>query len=65
MVEYVDECVGCSTIYGSCLGAGCPHKHVPVLYCDKCEANVEELYEYEGEQLCKECLLDTVPTVDV
>ena len=60
-----DNCVGCSTIYGSCLGAGCPNRNQIVLVCDKCEADVDKLYEYEGEELCQECLLDTVPQVEV
>lgn len=65
MIEYQDNCVGCSTIFGSCLGAGCPHRHEAVLICDKCGDEAEKLYEYEGEQLCKDCLLESVPEVEV
>lgn len=65
MIRTEDNCVGCPTEMG-CLGSGCPKRHEIVLVCDKCGAEgVDELYEYDDEQLCQDCLLDTVPKVDV
>ena len=55
MVVIEDECVGCNTIFGNCLGSMCPNRNVPHLYCDECEDGTE-LYEFAGEQLCIECI---------
>lgn len=57
MVKYEDECCGCAAGNYPCLGSACPNRHVKHLYCDKCGEDVEELYDFEGAQLCKECLL--------
>ena len=68
MIRYEDECVGCPPEMG-CLGSGCPNRNVPHYYCDKCgeEYSPEELYDYDGEIMCKECLIeylmDGIPTV--
>lgn len=59
MIQYVDECVSCPKEMG-CLGSVCPHMNVPIYICDNCGNEVEELWDLEGEQLCLECLLDTV-----
>ena len=57
MVKYEDECCGCDTENYPCVGSACPNRHVKHLYCDTCGEDVEELYDFEGVQLCKECLL--------
>lgn len=63
MIKFEDECCGCSTESYPCLGNSCPLKYVSHFYCDCCkdEVDSEELYEYEGQDLCKECLLGKVP----
>lgn len=62
MIRYVDECVGCPPEMG-CLGPSCSKLHVRVLECDGCGAKADLLYEYDGEELCEDCLLDRVPTI--
>lgn len=63
MIEYQDNCVGpCPQ---GCMGAGCPKRHEAVLICDRCENEFEDLYDFDGEQLCKDCLLEVVPKVEV
>lgn len=57
MVKYEDECCGCATENYPCIGSACTNRHVKHLYCDKCKDDVEELYDFEGVQLCKECIL--------
>ena len=37
---------------------------VPVLICDRCRDEVEDLYDYYGEQLCEDCLLREFGKVD-
>ena len=58
MIKYEDECVCCPPEMG-CLGDTCPNINVKHLYCDKCKADCEELYDYDGEELCEDCLLDS------
>lgn len=57
MVKYKDEYCGCATESYPCLGSSCPNRNVKNLYCDECDDDVEELYDFEGVQLRKECLL--------
>ena len=35
------------------------------IYCDKCGEDVEELYKVDGEELCKECLLNNFEKVEL
>ena len=58
MIKYENECVGCPPEMG-CLGNSCRYKNVKHLYCDKCGEDVEELYIVDGDELCKDCLLDS------
>ena len=55
MTEYEDCCVGCPKEMG-CLGDSCPNKNVPVLICDICGCEVDELWEHDGKEYCFECL---------
>ena len=57
MIKYENECVDCPPEMG-CLGIGCPNREVPHLYCDRCDADCEELYILGNEQVCEECLKD-------
>lgn len=57
MIVYENECVGCPTEMG-CMGRACPYTNVPHFYCDGCENEAEEFYEYEGEYFCKDCFLE-------
>ena len=65
MIRYEDECVGCSALGFPCYGAACPNKNVPHAYCDECDEDVgdEELYEYDGEELCYDCLMNRIKIV--
>ena len=62
MVKYENECVCCPPGMG-CLGDSCPNRNVMHLYCDKCNADCEELYDYDGEELCEDCLLDSIKKI--
>ena len=64
MIKYENECVGCPTELG-CMGNACPNRDVPLLCCDKCGDDVERLYEYNGEELCVECLLDKFNVIEL
>ena len=58
MIKCENECVGCPKEMG-CMGDSCPNRNVKHLYCDKCGDDVEELYNFLGEELCEQCLLKT------
>ena len=62
MVRYENGCVGCPPEMG-CMGNACPYVNQRILECDECGQEVEELYEYEGRQVCDDCLLVLVPKV--
>lgn len=56
MVKYENHCCDCATPAYPCRGSECPLTKVPVHYCDKCECEIEEIYEVDGEELCEDCL---------
>ena len=61
MREYSNECVGCPPERG-CLGDSCPNRHVLRFYCDGCDEETQ-LYEYEGEELCIDCIEERLEKV--
>ena len=61
MIKTVNECVGCPPEMG-CMGSACPNRNVPILVCDECgEEYVSDLYEFEGQWLCEDCVKEKVP----
>ncbi len=55
MVRYENECVDCGK---PCIKTACENYRVKRLYCDECDEEVTELYEYAAyEELCADCLL--------
>ena len=64
MIKFKSECVDCPGEIG-CLGDSCPKRNTPQLICDCCGEDVEELYGYDGEQFCKDCLLDAGPKIEI
>lgn len=63
MVKYENDCVGCPA-ERLCLDS-CPYRKLPHLYCDKCGEEAEKLYNLDGENLCEECVLDSLDTVTI
>lgn len=64
MIKYENECVGCPKEKG-CIGDFCRYKSVPHYFCDRCKEEVDagDLYFYDGEQLCAECILEDLEVV--
>lgn len=62
MKQYQNDCCGCAVTGYPCTGK---HKRVAHWYCDKCgdEFEPEELYVYDCEELCKDCLASKFQTV--
>lgn len=65
MVREENDCCGCATPGYPCIGESCNLRHAKHYYCDCCKSEVSEgeLYDYDGEQLCEDCLLEKVPKV--
>ncbi len=59
MIKYENECCCCG-LY--CIGIHCQYYSVPHFYCDEC-GDEDELYDYDDKQLCRICLLNSVPKV--
>lgn len=63
MKRVVNECVGCTDIGLHCIGDSCPKRNVVRFYCDKC-GNETTLYDYYGDELCADCLLEEFEVVE-
>lgn len=59
MVIRDNACVGCET----CRGCGRKYDYFYHV-CDECESD-EQLYYYEGQELCAECILRNFEEVDM
>lgn len=56
MIKYENQCCSCATPGYPCLGDSCSLVNVPVRYCDKCDCELDDIYEVDGEELCEDCL---------
>lgn len=56
MRKHENECVGCPPEMG-CIGRACPNLDVLYLYCDACGDEDSEMYHYDGQDYCTECLI--------
>ena len=56
MVKYENQCCGCATPNYPCLGDSCSLVNVPIHYCEKCDCELDDIYEVDGEELCEDCL---------
>ena len=57
MIKYESQCRGCPHEMG-CIGDYCQYKNVPVLICDVCHEEVDELFEWDcdNDHRCRECM---------
>lgn len=61
MIKYENECVDCGL---PCIGDRCKYRNVPRLYCDQC-GEESELYHYDGEELCLDCIKKRLEKVEL
>ena len=66
MKKIIKECCDCAVPAYPCIGDSCHRQHVPHWYCDICEEEFspDELYDFDGKDFCKECLLTQFQTVE-
>lgn len=55
------DCVDCGL---PCLHKACPHYEVTRYICDNCKDDVYELYHFEGQELCVDCVLEQLEKVE-
>lgn len=59
MIEYQDNCVGCTGMGLHCKGGSCPNYGTQkVVYCDKCGCDSVAIYQDGDDQLCGYCLAE-------
>ena len=58
MIKYENECVGCPQ---GCIHCG--RDKTQHLYCDRCGEDSEELFIFDGEELCEDCLKNSLERI--
>ena len=53
MVRVESGCIDCGL---PCLYGACPHYKVVIYECDSCEDETDNLYLFDGQQLCIDCI---------
>ena len=56
MIRIENHCVDCTDLGMHCLGPACRNRNVEVHYCDKCDCEISEIYDVDGQELCEDCL---------
>lgn len=46
------------------MGSSCPRRRVEVHYCDKCDEQINKIYEVDGKELCVFCFEELNETED-
>ena len=62
MIKIENECVNCGF---PCIYDACRFYKVIRFYCDHCKENVDELYYFCDEQLCADCVLEQLESVEI
>ena len=55
------DCVDCGL---PCIHEACRHYEVVRYVCDNCKEDVYELYHFDGEELCADCVLEQLEKVE-
>lgn len=63
MKKIESHCVGCTDLGMYCIGSACPNREAVHYYCDECGAE-EELYIFEDEELCIDCIIERLEKVE-
>ena len=61
MIVIGSECCDCDL---PCVFAACPYYKVVYYVCDKCGETVDDLYHFDGDQLCQDCILQQLEKVE-
>lgn len=55
MVRTESLCCGCQGM--ECMGSACPNYEITVFECDSCGKTNEDLYYFDGKELCIGCII--------
>lgn len=58
MLRIENHCCDCAVPAYPCRGELCPLTRVEVHYCDKCDCELEDIYDVDDLELCEDCLKD-------
>lgn len=61
MIKYESQCVQCGL---PCIGSACRNYRVRILECDKCHEEFDKLYNFDGDEICEECLLEEFEVIE-
>lgn len=61
MRYYSNECVSCGF---PCRHEFCPYYKVEHFRCDYCKVEDVKLYDFDGDEICEECLLKQFDVVE-
>jgi methionyl-tRNA formyltransferase len=66
MIRYENQCLACAAPLYPCMGSSCPNRHVKIYECDCCGEELEpgELFEFDGEELCIDCIKERLDIVE-
>lgn len=66
MIYIANECCDCATENYPCTGSLCPLTKIKHYVCDKCgdELLSGELYYFDGEELCINCIVEELEVVE-
>jgi hypothetical protein len=62
MVRTESLCCGCQGM--PCMGSACPNYEITVFKCDDCGVTQEDLYYYDGEELCIDCIIKRLKVLE-
>ena len=64
-VKFIENrCCDCAVPGYPCLGSLCSRRRVEVHYCDKCDEQINKIYEVDGKELCVFCFEELNETED-
>lgn len=61
MKYYTNDCFNCGL---PCIYEACPYYNVEHFRCDFCKKEDVKLYDYNGYEVCEECLLKEFDVVE-
>lgn len=62
MIRVENLCSGCDIHEMPCMGSACPYYEMVFYECDDCESQ-EDLYYFDGYELCLKCILKRLDIV--
>lgn len=63
MIRVESDCCDCPIELG-CLHEACKYYRVVRFYCDKCHEEVEDLFKWNGEEWCLDCIINELERVE-